>query len=234
MALTDLLSKTSVTVGGEAMRLYTPVLDGVAIPRHPFEPDASPLNADVPVLIGTNKDESTLFLLGHPRFGDFTDDDVMKQAKAAAGDRADDLLAALRRAYPDYSPTHIGAAAQTVGAMWINSVRLAERKAAQGAAPAFMYMLTWETPVSRGRLRSPHAVEIPLVFDNVEKARNFVGRGDDPQVVADQMSDAWLAFARTGDPGWPAYDAERRTTKLFDVQSRLTDDPLPEVRAILS
>jgi len=231
---TDHLSRTSITVGADVMRLYAPVLDGVAIPRHPFEPDAAPLNADVPVLIGTNKDESTLFLLGHPRFGDFTDDDVMKQAKAAAGDRADALLAALRRAYPDYSPTHIGAAAQTVGNMWINSVRLAERKATQGSAPVYMYMLTWETPVSRGRLKSPHAVEIPLVFDNVEKARNFVGRGDDPQVVADQMSDAWLAFARTGDPGWPAYDASRRATMMFNVESGVQDDPLPEIRALLN
>jgi para-nitrobenzyl esterase len=96
-----------------------------------------------------------------------------------------------------------------------------------------MYMLTWETPVSRGRLRSPHAVEIPLVFDNVEKARNFVGRGGDPQAVADRMSDAWLAFARTGDPGWDAYDPDARATMLFDVESRLTHDPLPQVRAIL-
>ncbi len=228
------LSKASVTVGAEIMRLYTPVLDGTAIPRHPFEPDASPLNADVPVLIGTNKDESTLFQLTHPRFGAFTEEDVAKLAKAAAGDKADALLAALRRAYPDYSDTHIGCAAQTAAGMWMNSVRLAERKAAQGSAPAFMYMLTWETPVSRGRLRSPHAVEIPLVFDNVEKARNFVGRGDDQQVVSDQMSEAWLAFARTGDPGWATYDAATRTTKLFDVTSSVVSDPLPEVRAVLA
>ena len=127
-----------------------------------------------------------------------------------------------------------GAAAQTVGNRWINSVRLAERKAAQGSAPVYMYMLTWETPVSRGRLRSPHAVEIPLVFDNVEKARNFVGRGDDPQLVADQMSDAWLAFARTGDAGWPAYDTARRTTMMFNVESGVQDDPLPEIRALLN
>jgi para-nitrobenzyl esterase len=228
---TEVLSRQSVTVEGEAMRLYTPVLDGVAIPRHPFQPDASPLNAGVPVLIGTNKDEATLFLLGHPRFGDFTDDDVMKLARAAAGDRAEELLAVLRRAYPDYSPTHIGAACQTVAGMWSGSVKLAERKAAQKAASVFMYMLTWETPVSRGRLRSPHAVEIPLVFDNVEKARNFVGRGEGPQAVAEQMSEAWLAFARTGDPGWPAYEADRRATMLFDVESRVEDDPLPEIRA---
>ncbi len=228
------LSRASVTVGGEAMRLYTPVLDGVAIPRHPFQPDASPLNADVPVLIGTNKDEATLFLFTHPKFGDFTEEDVAKQARTLAGDKADALVAALRAAYPDYSPTHLYAAVATATGMWAGSVKLAERKAAQGAAPAFMYMLTWETPVSRGRLRSPHAVEIPLVFDNVEKARNFVGRGDDPQGVADQMSDAWLAFARTGDPGWAAYDTATRTTKLFDVESQVVSDPLPEVRKVLS
>ncbi|HSV02372.1 MAG TPA: carboxylesterase/lipase family protein, partial [Phenylobacterium sp.] len=91
----------------------------------------------------------------------------------------------------------------------------------------------WETPVAKGRLRSPHAIEIPLVFDNVEKARNFVGRGEAPQAVADQMSSAWLAFARTGDPGWPAYDVERRATMVFDVESRVQSDPLPEVRKAL-
>ena len=230
---TETISRTSVAVPGEAMRLYTPVVDGTALPRDPFEPDASPLNADVPVLIGTNKDEATLFLFSHPRFGEFTEEDVAKQARTAAGDKADALVAALRDAYRDYNPTHLVAAVQTATGMWAGSIKLAERKAAQKAAPAFMYMLTWETPVSRGRLRSPHAVEIPLVFDNVEAARNFVGRGEDPQVVADQMSDAWLAFAKTGDPGWPAYDAATRTTKLFDVESRLVDDPLAQVRQVL-
>lgn len=231
---TDTLSRTSVKVGGEMMRLYTPVLDGAAIPRHPFQPDAAPLNADVPVLVGTNKDEATLFLFSHPRFGEFTADDVAKAARTAAGDKADALVDALRRAYPDYNDTHLAAACQTAAGMWMDSVRLAERKAAQGAAPVFMYMLTWETPVSRGRLRSPHAVEIPLVFDNVEKARNFVGRGDEPQVVADQMAEAWIRFAKTGDPGWPAYETGRRTTRLFDVESALADDPLSEVRAVLA
>ncbi|HEX3701404.1 MAG TPA: carboxylesterase family protein [Phenylobacterium sp.] len=236
---TEAISYASVKLAGEPMRLYTPVLDGTAIPRHPFEPDASPLNADVPVLIGTNKDENTLFLFSHPRFGAFGAEDIAKQAKATVGARADDLVAALRRAYPDYSDTHIYSAIGTVTGMWGGSVKLAERKAAQGSAPAYMYLLTWETPVAKGRLRTPHAVEIPLVFDNVEKARNFVGRGEGPEVLARQMSAAWLAFARTGSPDapglpdWPAYDAERRATMIFDLESRVESDPLPEVRKVL-
>ena len=231
---TEAISHASVEVPGEAMRLYTPILDGAVIPRHPFEPDACPLNADVPVIIGTNKDENTLFLFSHPKFGAFTPEDIAKQARNAVGDRADDLVAALRRAYPDYSDTHIFSAVGTVTGMWGNSVTLAERKAAQGAAPVFMYQLTWETPVAKGRLRSPHAIEIPLVFDNVEKARNFVGRGEEPQVLAEQMSAAWLAFARTGDPGWSAYDAAERATMIYDLESRVQQDPLSEVRQVLA
>ena len=236
---TETVSHASVEVPGEVMRLYTPILDGQVIPRHPFEPDASPLNADVPVLIGTNKDENTLFLFSHPRFGAFTADDIAKQAKSAVGDRADDLIAALRRAYPDYSDTHIHAAVGTASGMWANSLTLAERKAAQGEAAVYMYLVAWETPVAKGRLRSPHAIEIPLVFDNVEKARNFVGRGEAPQVLAEKMSAAWLAFARTGEPNaeglpeWPAYDANARATMIFDLEPRVESDPLTEVRRVL-
>ena len=230
---TEAISHASVKVAGEPMRLYTPVVDGTALPRDPFEPDASPLNADVPVLIGTNKDESTLFMLGHPKFGNFDEDDLARHAKAQAGDKAEVLTDALRAAYPDYSPTHLASGVGTAVGMWAGSIKLAERKAAQNAAPVWMYMLTWETPVAKGRLRTPHALEIPLVFDNVEKARSFVGRGEEPQVVADQMSDAWLAFARSGDPGWPAYDTPARATKLFDLESRVVSDPLSEVRKVL-
>jgi para-nitrobenzyl esterase len=230
---TEQISRASVAIPGDVMRLYAPVVDGVALPRHPFEPDASPLNADVPVLIGTNKDEATLFMLGHPKFGAFDDSDLAKHAGAAAGDKAQALVAALRTAYPHYDQTHLAAAVGTTTGMWKGSVTLAERKAAQNGAPVWMYMLTWETPVSRGRLRCPHALEIPLVFDNVEKARNFVGRGEEPQVVADQMSAAWLAFAKTGDPGWRPYETERRTTMIFDLESGTEDDPLSEVREVL-
>jgi para-nitrobenzyl esterase len=230
---TEAISHASVKIPGDAMRLFTPVVDGVALPRDPFEPDASPLNADVPLLIGTNKDESTLFMLGHPKFGNFDEADLEKHAKTSAGDKAQALTAAVRAAYPDYSPTHVASGVSTAAGMWGNSIKLAERKAAQKAAPVWMYLLTWETPVAKGRLRSPHAIEIPLVFDNVEKARNFVGRGDEPQVVADQMSAAWLAFARTGDPGWPAYDTDTRATMQFNLESRVVNDPQPGIRKVL-
>ena len=112
------------------------------------------------------------------------------------------------------------------------------RKAAQGAAPAYMYLLEWETTAARGKLRAPHAVEIPLVFDNVDKALSFMGR-DNPQSLAEQMSEAWLAFARTGNPStaalpdWPTYDTDRRATMVFNHESRVVEDPYAAVRRAL-
>lgn len=235
---TETLSRASVKVG-DRMRGFTPVVDGVALPRDPFVPDAPAISANVPVLIGTNKDESTLFMIGDPKFGELTEEDLAKRSKAAAGEKAEALVAELRKVHPDYSPTYLTAAAQTATGMWLGSITIAERKAAQKAAPAYVYMLTWETPVSRGRLKCPHALEIPLVFDNVEKARNFVGRGDEPQAVADQMSSAWLAFARTGDPhteglpAWAPYDTTTRATMLFNVESRVENDLNAGVRKVL-
>ena len=218
---------------------FSPVKDGTAIPGDPFHPAAPGLSADIPLMIGTNKDEATLFMIGDPRFGSHTEEDLAKRSKASAGDKADALVALFRRLHPGNGPSHLISDVQTATGMWSNSITLAERKAAQKAAPVFMYQLTWETPVARGRLKSPHALEIPLVFDNVEKARNFVGRGDEPQVLADQMSSAWLAFARTGDPNadgvpvWPAYDAETRATMMFDLESGVVNDPGAEVRELL-
>jgi len=226
---------TKVQSGGP-LGAFNPCVDGTALPRDPFDPDAPEVSRDVPLMIGTNKDEATLFLFADPRFGAYDDAEMEKRVRQAAGEKAGPLLAALKETFPDYSPSHLAAAAQTATGMWSGSITLAERKAAQGGAPAFMYLVEWETPVARGRLRSPHAIEIPLMFDNVEKARNFVGRGDEPQRLADQMSEAWLAFARTGDPNtavlpdWPAYEDKRRSTMVFNLESRVVEDPYPSVR----
>ena len=228
----------SVSAAGP-MQGFSPCVDGIALPRDPFTPDAPAISAGVPVMIGTNKDEATLFIRGHPKFGEFTEEDLQQRAKDAVGDKAEALVNALRKLFPDYSPTHMISAVQTAQGMWGGSVTLAERKAAQGAGPVYMYMLTWETPAARGSLKCPHALEIPLVFDNVERARDFVGRGDDPQVMADQMSEAWLAFARTGSPAtaalpdWPAYEPKRRSTMIFNLESKIANDPMAEVREIL-
>ena len=232
----DIQAAAAAVTPGNVIGGFSPSIDGIALPGGPFDPEAPAISRDIPVLIGTNKDEATLFLIGDPRFGSYTEEDLAKRAKQAAGDRAEGLIAAARETFPDYSPSHLTAAVQTATMFWGDSIKLAERKAAAGGAPVYMYLLAWETPRGRGRLRTPHALEIPLMFDNVETARNFVGDGEAPQVLAEQMSEAWLAFARTGRPGagalpdWPAYEPGRRATMVFDLESKLVEDPYPAMR----
>ena len=221
------------------MMRIAPVVDGVVLPSDPFTPAAPAISAAVPILIGSNKDEMTLFTAGEPWFGTLTETQLAERAKALAGTKSEALLAAFRKLHPDYSPTYLLVQLMTAPTMFVGSITLAERKAAQNSAPAYMYYLVWETPVANNRFRSPHTLDIPLMFSNVDKARVLVGPGEQPEIVARQMSDAWLAFARAGNPNaaslpnWPAYTAERRATMLFDVESRVADDPNAEVRKIL-
>ena len=118
----------------------------------------------------------------------------------------------------------------------VGSIRLAERKLAGGQRRrVFMYRFDFTTPVLDGRLGSPHALDLAFCFDNLDKTRLHGGRPEAP-ALAERVSEAWLAFARTGDPNhpglpaWPAYDTDRRATMLFDVDCRVADDPDAEER----
>jgi para-nitrobenzyl esterase len=225
---------------GGSSRL-APVVDGTVLPRHPFEPDAPAQSADIPVLIGWTKDEMTLFNASEPWFGTLSEADLEKRvAEIAGGDqKGAALLAALRQQRPGYSPSYLLSGAITASRMFIGSVLLAERKAAQNAAPVYVYELVWETPIGDGVFKSPHTLEIPFVFANADRAAVLVGTGPEPKILERQMSDAWLAFARSGDPNapglpqWPRYDAERRATMVFDVTSRVVDDPDRAIREAL-
>jgi para-nitrobenzyl esterase len=110
------------------------------------------------------------------------------------------------------------------------AVRLADAQHEHGAA--WMYRFTWETPVFGGVLRSTHALEIPFVFDTLDEpgADQFTGDGAERAGIAAAMHRAWIAFARTGDPGWPAYEPDRRPTMRFDAESGVVDDPDGEQR----
>ena len=217
------------------------MVDGVVLDRHPFDPDAPALSAKMPLMIGWTKDEMTLFNASEPWFGKLSEDELAKSVTVIAGgeEKGKALLAALRELRPGYSPTYLRSSALTASFMFLGSVQQAERKAAQNQAPVYVYELVWETPIGNGIFKSPHTLEIPFVFANVDKAAVLVGTGDAPAALERQMSDAWLAFARTGNPNapglpeWPRYDAERRATMVFDTTSRVVDDPDRAIREAL-
>ena len=219
-----------------AMR-FDPVIDNTVLYRAPFVPDGPEISADIPLLIGFNKDEMTIFQASQPWFGKLSEKAL---ATTAAGmPQGTALLKAFKKIHPDYSPTHLMAALASTWATH-NSYVLADAKANQNKGPVFMYELAWETPISNGMLRCPHTLEIPLMFDNVEKSRALVGPGPEPQKMADQMSSAWIAFAKTGNPNtdrlpdWPAYTVKDRSTMVFNLKSEVKNDPYKTVRAILA
>jgi para-nitrobenzyl esterase len=113
---------------------------------------------------------------------------------------------------------------------------IAERRSALGKAPTYFYYFSWETPVNGGKMHSPHALEIAFVFDNTERSARFTGGGSRPAALADKMSDAWISFARTGNPNtpklptWTPYDAASRATMVFNDKSEVVSDPTKERR----
>ena len=207
-----------------------PVL-GNALPRHPFDPDATPCAADVPLLIGFNRDETSLFVRDKAIFELHWEKLLERLQRGYPKLDAAALITRMRELRPEASPTQLYFAITTGVTLAAASLRLAERKCAQRAAPVYLYQVEWETPIDGGRFGSPHAVEIPFVFDTVGASASMLGVDPTrPQKLADRMSEAWLAFARSGDPNtpaiphWPAYDLEQRATLVFDDETRLAPD----------
>src|SRR5262249_17874373 len=141
---------------GLSRRTLAPVVDGRSLPAHPFSPQATEVSRDVPLIIGTNKDEWTLFMAMDPQFGSMTEAQARARFEASLGDKAGPAFDLYRAARPNDPPTYWVTALMTDLMMRTNSIVEADRKSAQNAAPVFMYRLDWVTPVGGGALRSPH------------------------------------------------------------------------------
>lgn len=212
-----------------------PIVDGRTLPAHPFSPAATPVSSDVPVIIGTNKDEGSLFLSADPNFGDMTEEQAQARFTAMLGDKGAAAFPVYKAQRPNDPPTYWVTALMTDMMMRTDSIRLADRKFEGRAAPVFMYRLDWDTPILDGAMRSPHGLDVPLVFDTVETKRTILGPGPEPQAIASVMSQAWINFARAGNPSqqglaWPRYDTTARETLIFDVESRIVPDPDRDTR----
>ena len=242
LPLERLLVGLEKTARGPAAANFRPVVDGVVLPEGPFGPDAPALSKDIPMVIGTTATEMTS-LSGARDPGLFTLNDVsLKQRLTAwfAADDVDTVIARFRATRPNATPGDIFFAVATDKAMREGAWRQAERKARQGGGKAWLYELDWKTPVENGKWGSPHSLCLALVFDNVALSAAMVGTGPEAQALADQMSGAWLAFARTGDPNhkgipsWTPYDTADRATMVFDTTSELVKDFRGDERMLLS
>ena len=162
------------TTGTRGLRL-APVLDGWSLPRDPFSPDAPPMSADVPVLLGTVETEVTFF--PNTQLDPIDDAALLARVKQAA--RADDaqakhLIDLYRQGRPGVSDIDLALILESDMRFRPGVVAEAELKSAQ-KAPVYMYYFTWRSPVRDGKLKTFHTLEIPFVTDNVDNATSMTG-----------------------------------------------------------
>jgi len=207
------------------------------VPGHPFDPKAPAVSADIPLLIGYNRTEETLFHRGNEVLN-LDDAGLRQRVKARIGGEPDRVIEVYRKAHPEASPWDLYMLIGTDHPRGTYTRELARRKADFGRAPAYLYRFDWETPVAP-HLRTPHAIEIPFVFDNISKSKASTGDAPDTHALAARVSAAWVAFAKTGNPNtpqlpqWPAYSAASRDTMVINHASRVVKDPDREQRLIM-
>jgi para-nitrobenzyl esterase len=218
---------------------FGPVVDGDVIPRQPFDPDAPAISADIPLLIGDMKDEMASFLATDDKVWDRTlsEQELRDRVTAVAGGHADQVIETYRRLHPGMNPAERLIATLTDSNFRIRSLIAAERKAMQARAPVYMYAFNWETPLFGGRLKAPHALDVPFTFDTIDLT-NATDRSAVAHQLAATMSGAWATFARTGRPehpaipSWPAYNLTERATLILDSECRVENDPGRETRLL--
>jgi len=208
-----------------------PSVDGTLIPAHPFDTGAPAIAAAVPVIVGDMKDEASLFTAGDDKVWHRTLTEAELRARIApiAGDATDRVLALYAGLLPGATPAERLIAALTDGNFRIRSLRLAESRVKAGHGPTWMYNFAWETPVFGGRLKAPHALDVPFCFDTIDLTQATDGS---PAAfgLAEAMSGAWAAFAHTGVPHhggippWRTYDLEDRATLILDAPCTIAGD----------
>lgn len=210
---------------GEAPGAFAPVVDGIALPRHPFDPDAPEVSRDVPMIISTALDERSYRMIDF----NMTEEQLLAFARERADARAGELVAMYRDEDPAASPFLLAARMDSDRYYRNGAFTQAERKVAQNGAKVWTYLWTWPSPAFGGRYGAVHGIDVAPSLHNIRGALN--GPSAESRLMADRIASAWASFAATGDPNnarlpdWPAYDRNRRATLILDQDTRVESDP---------
>ena len=217
------LGATSLELG------WQPLVDGKVLPTRPFDPAAPAESANVPFLVGSTFHEFSPGI-NNPQAHRLDWAGLSKALQPRLDQRTDAVIAEYRRVFPTAKPFEIlgiaGADLFRRGA-----VLQAERKAAQSGAPTYLYWFGWKTPVLDGRPLAFHCQDLAMWFDNIDLCVQQTGGGADARALASKMSNALVAFARTGNPNhpgiprWPAYSASAPANMIFDTRVEVRNAP---------
>lgn len=233
--------KALVKVGAELRKEGHPtnvgwnaVLDGEMFPYQPADAKAMELAREIPLLVGTTKNEFAAFA---PTPKDLTMDKVKTTLQQKYGSNTDAYMAAVKQAYPntskpsEYIDIEFGFRSL--------AIKQADQKSAlQGAAPVYMYLFTWQSPVNDGMYKAMHCMDIAFQFDNIKRCEEMTGGGKDAYALAAKISSAWINFAATGNPNtpglpqWPAYTTANGAVMILDVKPVVRNHPDAELLKI--
>ena len=203
---------------------WAPTVDGAVLPSQPFDPQAPAISADIPMIIGTTRHEFSMTTYV-PALRNAGREEVIGILKGRYGEGTERFLELFAKAYPGSKP------ADMLDADFVfrpSAIEQALRKSLQGAAPVYMYMFNWESPVLDGILRSTHCMEIPFVFNNADRHASMTGGGAQAMELASKMSHCWAEFARCGKPSaeglpeWEPFEAEKRAVMFFDNTCKMS------------
>ena len=217
-----------------------PVVDGRVLPRDPWSPTAPESSADVPFMMGSVETEDAWNDPPPPL--EMPEAEMLTRVTRIAGGneaKARELVALYRRTHAGISNTDVWLIMNADNTRRANAQTMAELKAAQRRAPAYLYYFTWRSPVHLGQMKSFHTLDIPFALYNMDVAGSMTGSGQDRFALAHRMSAAYAAFARTGDPNhkdlpkWPAFNATDFPTMILNNEPKVVNDPNREERLAL-
>jgi para-nitrobenzyl esterase len=229
--------KATDPVIGQGGVYFGPVLDERTLTRHPFYPDAPAQSAAVPMMIGNTHDETRLFIQDDWAYKLTWADLPTRLAQNMRVDISPDLVIAKYRGwFPDIAPTDLFFKATTASRSWRAAI-VEDELRAQANTPAYAYQVDFRTPFHDS---APHTTDIALAFDNTDKPGAVAGNSPQARKLAAQVSETFIAFARTGDPNnpalprWTPYTLPTRETMIFDVPSRMENDPRGRERELFA
>lgn len=223
---------------GKTVNGFGPVVDGIVLPNHPFDPTAPALSKQKPLMVGWNEDEIVFFLwqTHDTSFAKLDFDTLAARLRPQFGENTEQIIQTYRKSRPEATAPDIFVTISSIAMMGLGSIEIAEKKVAQHGAPVYLYNFGYKSevklPGTDYPMGTPHAMDISFKFNNVVPGQPDLFAGNRPErfAASHHMAELWTTFARTGKPSakevpeWPAYNPGSRPTMRIDTQCEVIDN----------